>query len=121
MKMRMCEFKSRVINGIDDLIDTYFSGTSVSDRLMNATVKIIINQNADKFDGVIELFADKDGMIDADLMLREYSKAFGSDKMILDLRDFVDNDMIKSILPKIFFNIQVFLILKLFINEELKA
>lgn len=99
MKMRMCEFKSRVINGIDDLIDTYFSGTSVSDRLMNATVKIIINQNADKFDGVIELFADKDGMIDADLMLREYSKAFGSDKMILDLRDFVDNDMIKSILP----------------------
>jgi hypothetical protein len=95
----MCEFKSRVINGIDDLIDTYFSGTSVSDRLMNATVKIIINQNADKFDGVIELFADKDGMIDADLMLREYSKAFGSDKMILDLRDFVDNDMIKSILP----------------------
>ena len=38
-------------------------------------------------------------MIDADLMLREYSKAFGSDKMILDLRDFVDNDMIKSILP----------------------
>lgn len=99
MKMRICEFKSRVINGIDDLIDTYFSGTSVSDRLMNATVKIIINQNADKFDGVIELFADKDGMIDADLMLREYSKAFGSDKMILDLRDFVDNDMIKSILP----------------------
>lgn len=99
MKMRMCEFKSRVINGIDDLIDTYFSGTSVSDRLMNATVKIIINQNADKFDGIIELFADKDGMIDADLMLREYSKAFGSDKMILDLRDFVDNDMIKSILP----------------------
>ena len=95
----MCEFKSRILNGIDDLVDAYFSGGSISDRLMNATVKIIINQNIDKFDNVIDLFADKDGFIDSDLMLREYGKAFGSDKLILDLRDFIDNDMVRNALP----------------------
>jgi hypothetical protein len=99
MKIRLCEFKSRVLHGIEDLVDVYFSGTSISDRLMNATVKIVVNQNADKFDDMLELFADKEGYIDTDLIIKEYSKAFGGDKFILDLRDFFENDSIKKVLP----------------------
>lgn len=99
MKIRICEFKTRLLNGVEGLIDEYFSGSSISDRLMNATVKIIINQNIDKLDDFMELFADKDGHIDTDMILREYGKAFGSDKFILDLRDFVENDMVRRALP----------------------
>ena len=99
MKIKINEFKTRALIGVEDLIDTYFSGNSIGERLMNATVKIVVNQNIDKLDGLIGLFADKDGLIDTDLMLREYGKAFGSDKFILDLRDFVDNDMVRRTLP----------------------
>jgi c-di-GMP-related signal transduction protein len=99
MKIRMTEFKSRAIAGVEDLIDVYFSGDSISERLMNATVKIIVNQNVDKLDDVINLFADKNGFIDTDIMIREYGKAFGTDKVILDLRDFVNNDMVRRTLP----------------------
>ena len=99
MKIKINEFKTRALSGIEDLVDVYFSGGSISERLMNATVKIVINQNIDKFDNFINLFADKDGLIDTDLMLREYSKAFGADKFVLDLRDFVDNDMVRRALP----------------------
>ena len=99
MKIKINEFKTRALIGVEDLIDTYFSGNSIGERLMNATVKIVVNQNIDKLDGIIGLFADKDGLIDTDLMLREYGKAFGSDKFILDLRDFVDNDMVRRALP----------------------
>lgn len=99
MKIKINEFKTRALIGVEDLIDTYFSGNSIGERLMNATVKIVVNQNIDKLDGLIGLFADKDGLIDTDLMLREYGKAFGSDKFILDLRDFVDNDMVRRALP----------------------
>ena len=99
MKIKINEFKTRALIGIEELIDTYFSGASISERLMNATVKIVVNQNVDKFDDFINLFADKDGMIDTDLMLREYGKAFGTDKFILDLRDFVNNDMVRRALP----------------------
>lgn len=99
MKIKIAEFKTRALIGVEDLIDTYFSGNSIGERLMNATVKIVVNQNIDKLDGIIGLFADKDGLIDTDLMLREYGKAFGSDKFILDLRDFVDNDMVRRALP----------------------
>lgn len=95
----MSEFKTRILIGVEDLIDTYFAGGSISDRLMNATVKIVVNQNIDKLDDVMNLFADKDGYVDTDMIIREYGKAFGTDKFILDLRDFVDNDMVRKALP----------------------
>ena len=99
MKIRMAEFKMRLVDGVHELINTYFGAGTVSDRLMNATVKIIVNQNVDKLDGVFELFSDKDGMIDTDMIVCEYTKAFGSDKLIIDIRDFINNDMVRGILP----------------------
>ena len=99
MKIRVSEFKRRLIGGTNGLIDTYFSGNGVSDRLLNATVKIVVKQNIDKFDSTLELFSDKDGYIDTDMMIAEYTKAFGGDKIILDIRDFVNNDMVRNVLP----------------------
>jgi hypothetical protein len=99
MKIRASEFKYRLLNGVDGLIDTYFSPNSIGDRLINATIKIIVNQNADKLDDFVILFADKDGFVDTDVLISEYSKAFGTDKIILDLRDFVNNDIVKRALP----------------------
>ena len=99
MKIKVIEFKAKLLNGVEGLIDTYFAGGSISDRLINATVKIIVNQNVDKLDGFIELFADKNGYVDTDMIIKEYGKAFGTDKFILDLRDFVNNDMVRRALP----------------------
>lgn len=99
MKLKINDFKMRLLNGASDLIDTYFAGNSMGERLVNATVKIVVNQNIDKFDDTIMLFADKDGFIDTDMIIREYSKAFGTDKFILDLRDYINNDMVRRALP----------------------
>lgn len=99
MKISIHEFKTRLHRGLEDLIDTYFGSGSITDRLINATAKIIANQNIDKLDNFIELFADKDGKVDTDLIIKEYSKAFGGDKFIIDLRDFVENDTVRRMLP----------------------
>ena len=114
MKIRLNEFKHKLISGVDNLIDTYFSGVSINDRLMNATVKIIINQNVDKLDSFMELFADKEGFIDTDVIIREYGKAFGTDRYILDLRDFIENDMVKKVLPNKALAINIDDIVKIF-------
>jgi hypothetical protein len=114
MKIRLCEFKSRILHGIEDLVDVYFSGTAMSDRLMNATVKIVINQNVDKFDDMLELFADKEGYIDTDIIIKEYTKAFGADRFIFDLRDFFENDSIKKVLPNKALAIKIEDVVKLF-------
>lgn len=107
MKLRLSEFKYKAIAGIEGLVDTYFPSITIPDRALNATIKIIVRQNADKLDNMIELFADKDGMVDVDMMIAEYGKAFGADKIIIDLRDFVNNDTIKKILPNKALAIQV--------------
>jgi c-di-GMP-related signal transduction protein len=99
MKIRVNEFKYKVLNGVENLIDVYFSPNSITDRFINATVKIIVNQNVDKLDDFIVLFADKDGFIDTDVIIKEYGKAFGTDKLIIDLRDFVNNDIVRRALP----------------------
>lgn len=99
MKINIPEFKLRLLNGASNLIDTYFPGASVTDRMLNATVKIIVNQNIDKVDEFIKLFADKDGYVDTDMLVAEYGKAFGTDKLVLDLRDFINNDIVKRALP----------------------
>jgi hypothetical protein len=99
MKMRINEFKTKLVSGVNGLIDTYFAGGNMSDRLMNATVKIVVSQNVDKFDNMFGLLSDKDGYIDTDLIIVEYTKAFGGDKFILDIRDFVDNEMVRNLLP----------------------
>lgn len=99
MKIKVNEFKYKLLNGAEGLIDLYFSPKALTDRLINATIKIIVNQNIDKLDGFVSLFADANGYVDTDVLIREYSKAFGTDKLIIDLRDFVENDMIKRALP----------------------
>lgn len=99
MKIKVNELKNKLLHGGNDLIDIYFAGNSPGDRLINATVKIILTQNIDKFDNMIELFADKDGYVDTDLIINEYSKAFGTDKIILDLRDYINNDLVRRLLP----------------------
>lgn len=99
MKIKVNELKVKLLRGGNDLIDVYFAGNGPTDKIINATVKIILNQNIDKFDDVLSLFSDKDGYIDTDYMIAEYSKAFGTDKIILDLRDYINNDMVRKLLP----------------------
>jgi hypothetical protein len=107
MKIRVNEFKYKLVNGVNDLIDTYFYGGGIKERFINATVKIIVSQNVDKIDDFIFLFTDKDGFIDTEILIKEYGKAFGTDKLILDLRDFIENDSIKQILPNKALAIQI--------------
>lgn len=114
MKIKINEFKYRLLNGVEELVDMYFAPTNISNRLINATVKIIVNQNVDKLDDFIVLFADKDGFIDTDVIIREYGKAFGTDKLIIDLRDYVNNDMIRRALPNKALAIEINDIAKIF-------
>lgn len=97
--MKISEFKIKTLNGINKLIDTYFSGTDIKDKFINATLKIFVKQNINKYDNIISMFADENGEIVVADILEEYSKVFGDDGFVFDIRDYVKNDMIRSLLP----------------------
>ena len=97
--MRASEFKLSVVQGINNLIDDYFGSGSMSDRFINSTLKIMVKQNTYKLDDILGLFTDEHGCINEHIIIEEYSKVIGETGFVLDLRDFVKNEMIKNLLP----------------------
>lgn len=97
--MKASEFKLSVVSGLNNLIDDYFGSHSMADKFINSTLKILVKQNTYKLDDVLELFTDEHGLIDENIIIEEYSKVVGDSGFVLDIRDFVKNDMIRNLLP----------------------
>lgn len=97
--MKASEFKLSVVSGLNNLIDDYFGTNTTADKFVNSTLKILVRQNTYKLDNILDIFADENGCIDENIILEEYSKVIGDAGFILDIREFVKNDLIRSILP----------------------
>lgn len=97
--MKASEFKLRLLSGVNGLIDTYYGSGSLIDNTINGTLKLIVKQKSYLVDDALEYFTDKDGCIDEHTVIDEYKKVFGDKKFTLDLRDFINNDFLKNMLP----------------------
>lgn len=98
--MKISEFKIRMHNALDGFIDTYFGDVCLSDRLINSTMKILLKTNINKFDNILNLFTDENGEIDAQGIMAEYAKQLGDDGFAIDIRNYISNDFIKSLMPE---------------------
>jgi hypothetical protein len=97
--MKASEFKLNLVQGVNSLVDDYFGANTYADKFINSTLKILIKQNTYRLDDILEFIADGDGMIDECMIIDEYSKIIGDNGYVLDLRDMIKNEFIKSILP----------------------
>ena len=98
--MIVSEVKMRIINTLNSLINTYFSNADFVDKFINSTLKIIVKQNINKLDSIFELFTDKDGEVDLMMLAHEYSEMIPDEGFMFDLREYVDNDFIKNMIPE---------------------
>ena len=97
--MKAGELKLRLSHTVMGLIDTYFSGTTISEKFVNSTLKIILKQNTYKIDPLLDLFTDKNGDINAAEIVAEYANMIDENGFIFDLKQYIDNDAIKNMLP----------------------
>ena len=97
--MKANAFKLRIVSTINGLIDTYFGSDTIMDKFVNSTLHVIVKQKSYMLDDIMNLFTDQEGNIDEELLLDEYSKMFGDKDIIVDIRDYIQNDFIKSKLP----------------------
>jgi hypothetical protein len=97
--MKAGEVKMRLSNAVFNLVDTYFGGSAINEKFVNSTLKIIIKQNLYKIDSMLELFSDQYGEIDIHEIIKEYSNMIDEQGFVFDLKKYVDNDMIKGLIP----------------------
>lgn len=97
--MKASEFKLRAISTINSLIDTYFGSNTMVDKFVNSTLHIMVKQKSYMLDDVLNLFTDQDGNINEQLLIDEYSKMFGENDIIIDIRRYIKNDFVRDMLP----------------------
>jgi hypothetical protein len=97
--MKIGEVKLKLSNAVLNLIDTYFNGKDMSERFINSTLKIILKQNLYRADSVLSLFADKDGNINTDEIVEEYSKMIGESGYIFDIKEYISNETVRNMIP----------------------
>ena len=97
--MKTGELKMRLSHTVMGLIDTYFSGSTISEKFVNSTLKIILKQNIYKVDPLLDLFTDKNGDINAAEIVAEYDNMIDESGFIFDLKQYIDNDAVKNMLP----------------------
>ena len=73
--MKTSELKLRVLTEANSLIEVYFGEDTFIDRMVNTTLKILLEQNKDKFDDMLKLFENCDGEIDATTIINKYAGA----------------------------------------------
>lgn len=97
--MKAGEVKMRLANSVIGMIDTYFGGSSINEKFINSTLKIILKQNIYKIDSMLELFADKNGEINTAEIVAEYANMIDESGYVFDLKHFINDNTIKSFIP----------------------
>lgn len=97
--MKTSEVKLRLLTGANGLIDTYFGSNSMVDKFVNSTLKVVVKQKSYMVDDFMKFFTDENGEVDVDMMIEEYSNIFKDEKIVFDIRDYINNDFIKGLLP----------------------
>lgn len=97
--MKIGEIKMRLANTVISLIDTYFGGNTMNEKFINSTLKIILKQNLYKVDSLLALFADVNGDINAEEIINEYINIIDESGYVFDLKQYIDNDFAKSLIP----------------------
>ena len=97
--MKAQEVKLKLVTSVNKLIDTYFGSPIVSEKMINATLKVLVKQNAYKLDSMLELLSDANGDINPQDILIEYANQIDENGVIIDIKQYINNETLKQFIP----------------------
>ena len=91
--MKIQEFKLRLTNFANNIIDSYFKSNSLAEKGMGTMAKYIIKKKIDDFDDFLELFANKEKEIDTEEFVNYVvAELVGEDGMVVNFKDYLNPD-----------------------------
>lgn len=97
--MKTNELKLKMCNFFNHMIDTYYGNPNVGEKMINYTLKVIVKNNMNKVDSVLKLFETSEGEINAEEILQDYKMQMGNEKITFDLRNYINQPLLKNMLP----------------------
>ena len=97
--MKIEELKLRIVKSVNELIDVYYADNNFVDKMINSTLKILIQKNTGQLDSFLKMFQDANGEIDAEMIVNAYAGQFANGGVKFDIKQFVDSDFLKGFLP----------------------
>ena len=99
--MKIQEFKLRLTNFANNIIDSYFKSNSLAEKGMGTMAKYIIKKKIDDFDDFLELFANKEKEIDTEEFVNYVvAELVGEDGMVVNFKDYLNPDgILYSLIP----------------------
>ena len=99
--MKIQEFKLRLTNFANNIIDSYFKSNSLAEKGMGTMAKYIVKKKIDDFDDFLELFANKEKEIDTEEFVNYVvAELVGEDGMVVNFKDYLKPDgMLYNLIP----------------------
>ena len=93
--MKIQEFKLRLTNFANNIIDSYFKSNSLSEKGMATLAKYVIKKKIDDFDDFLELFANKEKEIDVNEFVDHIvDNLVGTEGMVVNFKDYLNPDSV---------------------------
>ena len=86
--MTIQELKSNILTKSDYLLNDWFDQNTLSDNIFKGIGKTIIQSNINKYDNVINLFADENGDLNIDMLIENIISQF-PDKFEIDIQKMI--------------------------------
>ena len=99
--MKIHEFKLRLVNFANNMLDSFFKGNSLADKGMSTVAKYIIKKKIDDLDDFLLFFTNKDKEIDAEEFV-EYltDNMVGEDGIVVNFKDYLNPEsVLYSLIP----------------------
>lgn len=98
--MKIDEFKLKLMKFGNNMIDSYFPGSSMTDKAANSMVKYILKNRINDMDNIIGMFTAANGEIDIEDFIDFMKMNMIGNGLKINFHDFVkDNSMLSGIVP----------------------
>lgn len=98
--MKIDEFKLKLMKFGNNMIDSYFPGSTMTDKTANSMIKYILKNRINDMDNILEMFAASDGEIDIDDFIDFMKVNMIGNGLKINFHDYVkDNSLLNTIVP----------------------
>lgn len=98
--MKVDEFKLKLMKFGNNMIDSYFPGSSMMDKTANSMIKYILKNKINDIDPILNMFAKGDGDIDIDDFVDFMKTNMIGNGLKLNFHDYIsESNILKGIIP----------------------